>query len=150
MSSKTNPKILVLGASGYIAGTIFTELLKTFPASDITVSIRKEEQRALFEPFGVRTAIGDYSDTRYISDLAQEHDVVINYAVAFGGDEASIQAIVDALEKRAQNASVKPVYIHSGGTGTVMYGSDGEAGTDVWTVSADSEEGAYGQRADSV
>lgn len=68
-----------------------------------------------------------------LKKLASENDVVINNAVAFGGDEASIQAIVDGLESRATATSTKPVYIHTGGSGTVMYGSDGEAGTDVWT-----------------
>lgn len=115
-------------------GTILTELLDVYPASNITVSIRKEAQRDLFKPLGVNIAVGDYSDVRYLSKLASENDIVINYAVAFGGDEPAIQAIVEALEERAQHAVVKPVYIHSGGTGTVMYGLNGEAGTDTWTV----------------
>jgi len=118
-------------------GTIFTDLLQIYPASSITVSIRKEADGDLFKPYNVNIAVGDYSEATYASKLASQHDVVINYAVAFGGDEPTIQAIVQALEERARTAAIKPVYIHSGGTGTVMYGSNGEAGTDVWTVSLD-------------
>lgn len=111
-------------------------LLKVYPAQDITVTVRKEADRVLFKPYGFNVEFGDVSDVPFVTGLAAKSDVVINYAVAFGGDEPTIQGIVDALEKRASSASLKPVYIHSGGTGTVMYGTNGEAGTDVWTVSA--------------
>jgi hypothetical protein len=64
---------------------------------------------------------------------ASQSDVVMNFAVAFGGDEPSIQALVDGLEERASRTSTKPILLHTGGSGTVMYGAGGEAGTDVWT-----------------
>jgi hypothetical protein len=67
--------------------------------------------------------------------LALDHDVVFNFAVAFGSDEASVQALVDGLEERARKTGSKPVLMHAGGSGTIMYGSGGKAGADVWTVS---------------
>ena len=96
--------------------------------------VRKPEQRELFEKLGVNVVIGDVSDSATLKSLARDHDIVFNFAVAFGGDESSIQAMIDGQQERAITTKTKPVYIHTGGSGTVMYGADGQAGTDVWTV----------------
>ncbi|KAI5371353.1 hypothetical protein CUC08_Gglean004628 [Alternaria sp. MG1] len=127
------PKFLVLGAAGYIGGTVLTDLLKQYTASSITVLVRKPEQEQLFTTLGVNVVSGDVADAAKLKSLASEHDVVLNFAVAFGGDETSIQALVDGLEERARETQSKPVLLHTGGSGTVMYGSGGEAGADVWT-----------------
>ena len=96
--------------------------------------VRKPEQEQLFTTLGVNVVSGDVADAAKLKSLASEHDVVLNFAVAFGGDETSIQALVDGLEERARETQSKPVLLHTGGSGTVMYGSGGEAGADVWTV----------------
>ncbi|CAN9439803.1 unnamed protein product [Alternaria alternata] len=127
------PKFLVLGAAGYIGGTVLTDLLKQYTASSITVLVRKPEQEQLFTTLGVNVVSGDVADAAKLKSLASEHDLVLNFAVAFGGDETSIQALVDGLEERARKTQSKPVLLHTGGSGTVMYGSGGEAGADVWT-----------------
>jgi nucleoside-diphosphate-sugar epimerase len=108
--------------------------LKRYTASSITVLVRKPEQQQLFTTLGVNVVSGDVADAAKLKSLASEHDVVLNFAVAFGGDEPSIQALVDGLEERAHSTQSKPVLLHAGGSGTVMYGSGGEAGADVWTV----------------
>ena len=133
--SLSQSKILILGAAGYIGGTVLTNLLKEHDASKITVMVRKPEQKELFSNLGIQIVEGDVSDASLLKKLASEHDIVMNFAVAFGGDEASIQALVDGLEERTTKSQSKPVYLHTGGSGTVMYGANGEAGTDVWTVS---------------
>lgn len=115
-------------------GTVLNDLLKQHKASSITVLVRKPEQRELFEKLGVNVVIGDVSDSATLKSLARDHDIVFNFAVAFGGDESSIQAMIDGQQERAITTKTKPVYIHTGGSGTVMYGADGQAGTDVWTV----------------
>lgn len=116
-------------------GTLLTQLLEEHDPSTITVLIRKPEQRQLFTTLGINIVEGSMSDTALLKSLASEHDVVVNFAVAFFGDEASIQALVDGLEERASKTGTKPVYLHTGGTGTVMYGEGGKAGSDIWTVS---------------
>ena len=117
-----------------LKGTVLTDLLKQYTASSITVLVRKPEQEQLFTTLGVNVVFGDVADAAKLKSLASEHDVVLNFAVAFGGDETSIQALVDGLEERARETQSKPVLLHTGGSGTVMYGSGGEAGADVWTV----------------
>ncbi|CAN9430863.1 unnamed protein product [Alternaria alternata] len=102
------PKFLVLGAAGYIGGTVLTDLLKQYTASSITVLVRKPEQEQLFTTLGVNVVSGDVADAAKLKSLASEHDLVLNFAVAFGGDETSIQALVDGLEERARETQSKP------------------------------------------
>ncbi|GAA6027244.1 hypothetical protein JCM8097_002519 [Rhodosporidiobolus ruineniae] len=129
------PSILLLGAAGYIGGTVLTDLLKTYDASTITALVRTEKNAALLAPLGIKTVLGSLDNVALVSSLAKSHDVVFNFAVPFGGGDASIQALVDSLEARADEgkAAFKPVLLQISGTGSILYGSDGVAGTDVWT-----------------
>ncbi|WVQ80908.1 hypothetical protein IAT38_003015 [Cryptococcus sp. DSM 104549] len=128
----TSPKILVFGAAGYIGGTVLTDLLKTYPASSITALVRDQPKADLLSPLGINTTIGSVDDAALILSLAEQHDVILNFAVPFGGGDASIQAMVDGLEKRAGKGGVKPVLLQTSGTGSIMYGAGGEKGTDTW------------------
>lgn len=114
-------------------GTILTDLLKVYQPANITALARKPDHLAALKDLGVNAVDGAMDNADLLQSLARVNDAVINNAVAFGGDEASIQALVDGLEERARETTTKPVYIHTGGSGTVMYGANGEAGTDVWT-----------------
>ncbi|ODN76007.1 hypothetical protein L202_05967 [Cryptococcus amylolentus CBS 6039] len=128
----TQPKILILGASGYIGGTILVDLLKTHNPANITVLVRDTTKEALVKPLTVNIVVGSFDDVALIRSLAEANDVIINCAVPFGGGDASIQALVDGLEARANKGAVKPVLLQISGTGTIMYGANGEKGTDVW------------------
>lgn len=88
---------------------------------------------------GVTVTIGTLDDLPLLTRLVTEHDVVVNFAVPFGGGDHSIQAIVDALEQRAQTSEIKPVFIHTSGTGGIMYGQGGVSGSHVWKVSVPRE-----------
>jgi nucleoside-diphosphate-sugar epimerase len=129
------PKILLLGATGYIGGTVLTTLLEQglTPADKISVLIQKEEQASLFGTLGVQVRQGSRDDTALLEELAAQNDVVMNFAVAFSGDEGSVSALVKGLEARASSSAVKPILLHTGGSGTFLYGQDGQRGTDVWT-----------------
>jgi hypothetical protein len=112
---------------------VLTDLLADHHSpSDITVLIRDEAKRSLFPTLNV--VIGDSSDPSLLLSLARNHDVIMNFAVPFGGGDASIQALVDGLEERAKTSSIKPVLLETSGSGSVLYGSGGEGGTDIWTV----------------
>ncbi|WOO79926.1 putative protein [Vanrija pseudolonga] len=123
----SSPKILILGAAGYMGGDFLVELLKTHPAANITTLVRSEAQIPLLKPLGVNVYLGSVeADT--VGPLAAAHDVVVNFAVPFGGGDAAISAIIESLEQRAATHT-KPVLIHTVGTGTVLSGTDGEAPT---------------------
>ena len=93
MSSQ--PTIFILGATGYIGGTVLTTLLSqgTSPYN-ITVLIQKLEQATLFSSLGVKIQQGSRDDPVLLEQIASQHDVVMNFAGAFGGDEESISALV--------------------------------------------------------
>ncbi|OCF36054.1 hypothetical protein I316_01926 [Kwoniella heveanensis BCC8398] len=128
----TSPKILILGASGYIGGTVLVDLLKTHAPENITALVRDVAKAALLEPLKINIVKGSVEDVSLIQQLARFHDAVLNFAVPFAGGDGSIQALVDGLEARAASTGIKPVLLQTSGTGSIMYGSNGEAGTDVW------------------
>ena len=113
------------------------DLLGKHQPSEITALVRDSKQKNLLSPLGINVVNGTLQDIPLLSELVAASDVVFNFAVPFGGGDDSIQAIVDNLEIRAKSgmASVKPVLLQTSGSGSVLYGSDGEAGTDVWKVS---------------
>ncbi|KAM0749952.1 NAD(P)-binding protein [Meredithblackwellia eburnea MCA 4105] len=133
MSSTSALNILILGANGYIGGTVLTDLLKSRPASSITALVRTQVKADLLQPLKVKTVVGELEDIPLLKSLVAQSDVVLNFAVPFGGGDASIQAIVDALEERSVTSVVKPILLQTSGTGTVLYGAGGIAGTDVWS-----------------
>ncbi|KAL7424000.1 hypothetical protein Q5752_001585 [Cryptotrichosporon argae] len=128
----SSPSIFILGAAGYIGGTVLTDLLKTYPASTITTLARNESKAALLMPLGIHTVVGSLDDLALLAPLVEAADVVLNFAVPFGGGDAAIQALVDGLEVRARKTSTKPVLLQTSGTGSILYGADGVRGTDVW------------------
>ncbi|WWD16292.1 hypothetical protein CI109_100718 [Kwoniella shandongensis] len=129
------PSILILGATGYLGGTLLTTLLKTYDPKNITALIRDSAKQSLFEPYRINTVPGSVEDITLLRSLVEENDVVVNFAVPFAGGDESIKAIVEGLESRAKRSDIKPVLLQTSGTGSIMYGSNGEAGTDVWTDS---------------
>ncbi|KAI5475592.1 NAD(P)-binding protein [Pseudohyphozyma bogoriensis] len=133
MSPASNVNILILGAAGYIGGTVLTDLLKSHRPSGITALVRTPAQSTLLQPLGINTVLGSMEDVPLLRVLVARAGVVLNFAVPFGGGDASIQALVDGLESRVEKGGVKPVLIQTSGSGTVLYGEGGVAGTDVWT-----------------
>lgn len=113
------------------------DLLQKHEASQITALVRDDKQKSLLEPLGINVVIGTLSDIPLLAKLVAASDLVFNFAVPFSGGDESIQAIVDGLEARAQSstASTKPVLLQTSGTGSVLYGSNGKAGDDIWKVS---------------
>ena len=113
------------------------DLLQKHEASKITALVRDDKQKSLLEPLGINVVIGTLSDIPLLAKLVAASDLVFNFAVPFSGGDESIQAIVDGLEARAKSskASIKPVLLQISGTGSVLYGSNGEAGDDIWKVS---------------
>ncbi|KAF7970905.1 hypothetical protein HWV62_22670 [Athelia sp. TMB] len=113
-----SPSILILGAAGYIGGTVLVDYLQSHTPSAITALVKTEDQKSKLAPLGITVIIGTVEDIPLLSSLVAASDIVLNFAVPFHGGDASIQAIVDGLTKRA--------------TISIMFGSGGEAGSDNW------------------
>ncbi|GBE88351.1 hypothetical protein SCP_1301660 [Sparassis crispa] len=117
MSHKTS--ILLIGATGYIGGSVLTRLMKHPNASnfDITVLVRSEEKAKKLEAFGVHTVIGSFGDTEKLEALASKASIVFNCADA--DDLGAARAILRGMQKRHTEAGEIPTLIHTSGTGIV-------------------------------
>jgi uncharacterized protein YbjT (DUF2867 family) len=78
-------KILLLGATGYIGGTVLTRLLslKRSPNPlEITILVRSAEKTSQFNAIvdykNLTAVTGDLSDSAHLSELAAKADFVIN------------------------------------------------------------------------
>jgi uncharacterized protein YbjT (DUF2867 family) len=112
-------------------------LLERHPPNEITALVRDDKQKALLAPLGINVVLGALAEIPILTRLVSASDLVFNFAVPFSGGDESIQALVDGLEARAKLATttVKPVLLQTSGSGSVLYGSNGDAGTDTWRVS---------------
>lgn len=106
--------VFVLGATGYIGGSIFVGYQHRFPEFFWTVLVRNPKDVASVEATGpnIKTVIGSSTDEDLIQKLASQHDIVANFADA--DDLPLATAIVKGLLDRAKaGAGRKPIYIHT-------------------------------------
>ncbi|EMD34173.1 hypothetical protein CERSUDRAFT_98104 [Gelatoporia subvermispora B] len=111
--------ILLIGASGYIGGSVLTRFLQSpdFPKYDITVYLRSEEKAQKLQQFGVRPLLGDLQDADKLASAASQAHVVVNCADA--DDFGAACAIIDGLRKRHEETEDVPILIHTSGTGVL-------------------------------
>ncbi|KAH9907033.1 NAD dependent epimerase/dehydratase [Xylariomycetidae sp. FL2044] len=120
-------KILLTGATGYVGGTVLHRLMSD-PAPSlqplkISVLVRGQDRAdKLSARYGDRVScilFKDYDETDLITQLASQHDVVINAGSGF--HPASAAAIIDGLRQRKQNgdggssSSSRPWMLHTSG-----------------------------------
>ncbi|KAI0593531.1 hypothetical protein F4775DRAFT_577468 [Biscogniauxia sp. FL1348] len=114
-------KILLLGATGYIGGTVLDHLLRNEEPSikGLTFDLPVRTQHAvdkLQEAYGSRVKPilwEGFSDTAAVSDLAANYDIVINTGTALipsGG-----RALVDGLARRVKPGYAVPWMLHVSG-----------------------------------
>ncbi|KAJ3037417.1 hypothetical protein HDV00_001724 [Rhizophlyctis rosea] len=118
-------KILLLGATGYIGGSILPVLLEAQPPYAITALVRDASRASDFQSLGVTTVLGSLDDTALLTQLASDSDVVFNAADA--DQLPATEAIIKGLESRTTptNTGKKPILIHTSGTGVLLDGANG-------------------------
>ncbi|KAL2072622.1 hypothetical protein VTL71DRAFT_11965 [Oculimacula yallundae] len=110
-------RILVLGATGYIGGSILTELIDRNAEDRYMLSalVRKKFQASIFTDAGVSPLIfKDLDDFDVIRKAAKDHDIVIAAASARHVDCA--RACILGLGDRAKSIGKETHYIHISGT----------------------------------
>ncbi|KHN98994.1 NAD dependent epimerase/dehydratase family protein [Metarhizium album ARSEF 1941] len=110
-------KILVLGATGYIGGSVLTEMQKSKNASDYSISalVRKAEQAAGLRNLAVSPIVFEgLDDLLLVKQAASQNDIVINAASA-SHDKAAV-AIIQGLAERKRATGQAVSYIHTSGT----------------------------------
>jgi len=115
-------KVLLTGATGYIGGSVLTQLLASdAPAlKDVPISclVRREEQADLLSStYGSRVnpiLFKDLDDSETIIKVASEHDIAINTTLGFHPESA--RSIVLGLEKRKAATGKDVFMLHTSGT----------------------------------
>ncbi|ROV93651.1 hypothetical protein VMCG_08034 [Cytospora schulzeri] len=144
----STPRILLLGATGYVGGTVLHHLLEsTHPIlreQTISVLIRGPDRAAkLQQVYGDRVSpilFTGLEDLDVITRLASQHDIVINAGTGFHPPSAA--AIVRALAKRHHDSpgseAQRPWVIHTSGCSNICDNPlAGDAHSDRWFDDAD-------------
>ncbi|KAI0920646.1 hypothetical protein AcV5_010330 [Taiwanofungus camphoratus] len=131
MSSSSKTSIFLLGATGYIGGSVLTRLLRHPSANtfDITVLVRNADKAKRFESFGVKAVVGSHADLDKLEALSEQAHVVFSCADA--DDLPAIQAVLAGLRKRHASVGDLPILIHTSGTGVLTDHAKGMYATDV-------------------
>jgi len=110
-------KIFITGASGFIGGSVLSLLLKN-PNFEVTALIRDKERAKKLDDLGVKSAIGSLDDSKLLTSISEESDVVLHTADA--DHLGSVKAIIKGLNQRSEKSKKKPILIHTSGTGVLM------------------------------
>ncbi|KAI0015509.1 NAD dependent epimerase/dehydratase [Xylariomycetidae sp. FL0641] len=112
------PSILLLGATGYVGGTVLEHLLSSSRASlqdatPISVLVRGDERAAqLRQRYGDKIAIvafKDLDETARVADVAARHDIVVNAGTGF--HPAGARALVEGLARRKRRHPDSPAWM---------------------------------------
>lgn len=103
----------VLGATGYLGGSVLVALVKQYPQIRYTALVRNPKDNEAIEALGVTVLQGSHADLDIIEKASSEHDIVFNFADADG--PALTDASLRGQEARARrnDGSPKPILIHT-------------------------------------
>ncbi|TVY81723.1 hypothetical protein LSUE1_G002121 [Lachnellula suecica] len=115
-------RILVLGATGYIGGSLLTELLElngnSGPRWTLSALVRKQSQASILANAGVNPLIfKDLDDSEAIRAAAKDHDIVI--AAASARHAECVKACMRGLGGRGKSNGKATHYIHVSGASNV-------------------------------
>ncbi|RWA11511.1 hypothetical protein EKO27_g3622 [Xylaria grammica] len=125
-TTSSPPRILLTGATGFIGGSVLTQLLdSTSPglrATPITCLVRGADRAAkLTAAYGdrVNTVLyKDLDDLDIITAVASQHDVVISTTIGY--HTPSAHAIIEGLaQRKGAHPGSQPWFIHTSGTSNV-------------------------------
>ncbi|KAF9002122.1 NAD(P)-binding protein [Cyathus striatus] len=123
MSTKLN--ILVLGATGYIGGSVLSQLLNRddIKSLNITALVRSAEKAEKLRNLGVNAVIGSHFDLPLVEKLAKESEVV--FSMASADDLEAIQALLKGLKSQFEDTGKVPIFIHTSGAGVAITPAEG-------------------------
>ncbi|GJE92242.1 NAD(P)-binding protein [Phanerochaete sordida] len=123
MAAKT--PILILGATGYIGGSVLARLLKHPNAQnfEITALVRGQDKAKTLESFGVKTVIGSYKDDHALTEKLAENAHIV-FQIVDADDLPAMQALLKGLKNRHEKTGDVPVLIHTSGSAIVIEGQD--------------------------
>ncbi|KAK7448519.1 hypothetical protein VKT23_013781 [Stygiomarasmius scandens] len=132
-------KVLFFGVTGYVGGSVFTRLfLARDSDEEVTILVRATEKAEKLKQYGVIPIVGDLGDGQLVEKLVSEAEVVINAADSWNIELT--ENILRGLEKRYEETGIKPVYIHTTGTGALLNDTRGMALSDEIWDDADAQQ----------
>ncbi|KAF7320742.1 NmrA domain-containing protein [Mycena chlorophos] len=105
--------ILLLGATGYVGGTVLTKLLAMKVHPRIVTLVRDAEKAEKLKSFGAEPVVGPMSDTALLQRLASEVDVI--FSVANSDDMPAAKALLAGAKIRFEKTGKKTKFIHTSG-----------------------------------
>ncbi|KAJ8085183.1 hypothetical protein PM082_003971 [Marasmius tenuissimus] len=133
-SSTTKTVVLITGATGYIGGSVLTQLLALPNASskfEFRAIIRNSDKaQKLRDLFGVNAIQGSHLDRELMVREASQADVVL--AMADCNNTEAAGAILDGLKKRYEATEKAPILVHTSGTGVLGDNACGESSDVIW------------------
>ncbi|TDL19365.1 NAD(P)-binding protein, partial [Rickenella mellea] len=126
--------IFLLGATGYIGGSILVELKNVYPDATINALIRSPSHNDAIRAAGAHPVQGSFGDLDVIEEQASKADLVINAADSDTID--LMNAIMRGLKRRKESGAGTPSFIHTSGGGVFLDGTmSGKYHNDskVWT-----------------
>ncbi|KAF2496499.1 NAD(P)-binding protein, partial [Lophium mytilinum] len=122
MSAIPIPHIFLLGATGYLGGSILSSLLPKLttspPSYTISALVRSPEKSKWLDSHNIHPVLGSLDDIALIEDEASKSDVLIN--TADSDHLPSARAAVAGLTRRYNRTQKKPLYLHTSGTGILI------------------------------
>ncbi|KAG8930777.1 hypothetical protein FRC01_002281 [Tulasnella sp. 417] len=117
--ASTPLSVFILGATGYVGGSILVRFQREYPDFTWTALVRNPKDVSAIQALGVKVVQGTQLDLDLIEHTAAEHDAVLN--IANSDDLPLTQAVLRGLESRARSGDVagKPILVHTSGSGVV-------------------------------
>ncbi|KAI1425913.1 NAD dependent epimerase/dehydratase family protein-like protein [Xylaria sp. FL1777] len=152
-SSSSQPRILLTGATGFIGGSVLTQLLESTAPSirsaPITCLVRGADRAAkLKATYGDRVnpvVYKDLDDLETTTAVAAQHDVVIS--TTLGYHTPSARAIQEGLAQRKRaNPGSEPWFIHTSGTSNIS----SRAVSGAWLDNDSPQGGIFDDVADDI
>lgn len=99
--------VILIGACGFVGGTVLSRLLATLPGVHVTCLVRREEAVAeLTSRYSSVTPVVDkYPSNSFLRAMAEKADLIIN---ASGDNVPTICALIDGLASHASSTPFPP------------------------------------------
>ncbi|KAL1643821.1 hypothetical protein SLS61_009137 [Didymella pomorum] len=119
-------RLLLVGVTGYVGGTVLSQLLSSTKSSTRSLRIdllvrRKHLAQLLRSAYGERINIIFWTgldDTDFIEETAAQYDIIVNAGTGFNTEGA--KAFVDGLAHRAKNGRAMPWMLHISGCSNLI------------------------------
>ncbi|KAI0038117.1 hypothetical protein FA95DRAFT_1600200 [Auriscalpium vulgare] len=112
--------IFLLGATGYVGGSVLTALRDQRPDLEITALVRNPAHAGAIRATGASVIPGSFGDAKLVEDQVYAHDVVIN--TADSNNVKLMEAILRGARRRYDEGKKQSVLVHTSGVAVLLDG----------------------------